>query len=40
MKNILEYLEQSSRQYFTKVAFTDENREMTYGECVECSQKV
>ncbi|MFR7590710.1 MAG: amino acid adenylation domain-containing protein [Longibaculum sp.] len=40
MKNILEYLEQSSQQYFTKVAFTDENKDMTYGECVECSKRV
>ena len=40
MKNILEYLEKSAQQYFTKVAFTDENREMTYGSCVECSKKI
>ncbi|WP_270525419.1 amino acid adenylation domain-containing protein [Longibaculum muris] len=40
MKNILEYLEKSAQQYFTKVAFTDENHEMTYGSCVECSKKI
>lgn len=40
MKNILEYLEESSKLYFTKVAFTDDKREMTYGECLECSQKI
>lgn len=40
MKNILEYLELSSKNYFTKIAFTDDVREMTYGECVECSKKV
>lgn len=40
MKNILEYLEQSSHQYSKKVAFTDENREMTYSECVESSKRI
>lgn len=40
MKNILEYLELSSQNYYTKVAFSDENHEMTYGECVERSKKV
>lgn len=40
MKNILESLELSAQQYFTKVAFTDQNREITYGECVDCSKKV
>ena len=40
MKHILEYLEESSKLYFTKVAFTDDKREMTYGECLECSQKI
>lgn len=40
MKNILESLEHSSHRYYTKVAFTDQSKEMTYGECVECSQKI
>lgn len=40
MKNILEYLEQSSQKYFTKIAFTDENNEMSYGQCVENSQRI
>ena len=40
MKNILEYLELSAQKYYTKIAFTDENNSITYGECVERSKKV
>lgn len=40
LKNILEFLEHSVRQNYTKVAFTDESSEMTYGKCLECSKKV
>lgn len=40
MKNVLEFLEQASQKYFTKIAFTDENNEISYGQCVENAQKV
>ena len=40
MKNILEYLEESSNKYFTKSVFTDQNRELTYGECIQYSKKI
>lgn len=40
MKNVLEFLEQSSQKYFTKIAFTDENNEISYGQCVEDAQRI
>ena len=40
MKNILEFLEQSSQKYFTKIAFSDDKNEITYGQCVENAQRI
>lgn len=40
MKNILEYLELSCIKNNKKVAFTDANHHITYGECVDGAQKV
>ncbi|MEG0275850.1 MAG: AMP-binding protein [Coprobacillus sp.] len=40
MKNILEYLEQSNQKYSTKIAFSDDVREISYAECEEASKRV
>lgn len=38
--NILDVLESTVRQKYTKVAFTDENHEMTYGNLLESAKKI